>query len=130
MNNNSKTPTTISLEKKKKIELGFALQFVFLIFLIIFIVIEGHKFKILKSDFKQPYFILNFIIVIIFSFIMYFNPYDLINVSDKHRKDMKKATIHAFIAFMISLFAHLDLIYGSFFLVWYFVYATNDDLEL
>jgi len=122
--------TTIAPEKKKKIEYNLVLLFVFLIFLILFITIEGHKFKILKTDFQDPYFVINFIVVVIFSFVMFIDPFNFINVSDKDRKSMRKATIHAFVAFLISLFAHLDLIYGSFFLVWYFVYTTNDDLEL
>ena len=122
--------TTLAPEVKKKVEYNLVLQFVFLIFLILFIAIEGHKFKVLKADFQNPYFVINFVVVIVFSFIMFIDPFNFINVSDKDRKVMKKATIHAFVAFLIALFAHLDLIYGSFFLVWYFVYVTNNDLEL
>ena len=122
--------TTLSPEKKKKVEVGFILQFVFLIFLSIFIITEGHKLKILKNNFQDKFFIINLIVIFIFAAIMYFDPFDIIKVSEKHRKAMKKATIHAVVAFIISLFAHLDLIFGSFFLVWYFVYATQDELEL
>lgn len=121
--------TSPSVINKKKVY-GHILQMVFFIFLLIFILTEGHKFHVITTDFKHPFFIINFVVVILFIIIMYFDPFNFIHVNDKDRKSMKKATIHATIAFIIALFSHLDLIFGSFFLIWYFVYATNDDVEL
>lgn len=122
-------PTLTPSEKKKK-TVFTVLQIVFFLFLFIFVLTEGHKFKVIKNDFKEKYFVINFFVVILFTIIMIYDPFNFIKVNPKDRQAMKKATKHAIIAFIISLFAHLDLIFGSFFLVWYFVYASNDDIEL
>ena len=130
MDTQNKTTTTSTIKKTKIKYINYIVHGMFFMFLTIFLINEGHKIKIIVSDFKEHFFVVNLAIIILFSIIMYFDPYNVIKVNNEDRMAMKTATKHAIIAFIISLFAHLDLIFGSFFLVWYFVYLTDDEVEM
>jgi uncharacterized membrane protein YesL len=87
---------------------------IFLFFSILHI-IYCKKYLLLFNLIKNPLWMISFIIILIWCvFILYF--YDTYN--KLYKLNLKKATRHAIIAFIISILTYLDMRISIFWLVW------------
>tara|TARA_R110002111_G_C5934036_1_gene367060 strand:- start:281 stop:544 length:264 start_codon:yes stop_codon:yes gene_type:complete len=79
------------------------------------IVYDEKKIMKLKEDFNKPVFVIFFtcIVTIIILGLNYGS------------KRIRNAILHATIAFIIAVLAHLDMVFSAFFLVGIFVYYTD-----
>ncbi len=79
---------------------------------------DEDKWKIVKKDFSSISFIGFFLIILALT---------IIGLNSNNKK-IKTSTRHALVAFLIAYLAHLDMVFGAFFLVGIFVYFTDDNL--
>jgi hypothetical protein len=84
---------------------------------LVFIARDENKMKLIKKDFTNTQFLIFFAAIVALSVIGLW----------KGSPRVRKATQHAFVAFMIAYLAHIDMIFFAFFLVGIFVYFTGDD---
>ena len=96
---------------------------IFIIFLIYFIltifyIFKMNKHKIIHHLFINPFWIISFILIILWTiFVFKFNAIGLIDKDSSRLEDMKDATIHGIIGFIISLFAYIDVTIPVFWLI-------------
>ena len=78
---------------------------------------------------KRPEWTISLIIISLWSlYILKFNAYTLLDETPQEKRKFKIATIHAIIAFIIALFAYIDLTIPVFWLVLFVVYYIGKDL--
>lgn len=102
------------VEKIKSKEFLISLMLIFIIIGII-VLKDENKLVIIKKDFQSPLFIGFFMVIVGVSII------GLLSSNNR----LKTSVRHAIIAFLIAYFAHLDAVFGSFFIVGAFVYFTE-----
>tara|TARA_Y100000389_G_C17444908_1_gene510956 strand:+ start:1774 stop:2106 length:333 start_codon:yes stop_codon:yes gene_type:complete len=79
-------------------------------------IIHKHKYKNIKALIADPFFIISLSMIILWIiYIYYFNGYGLIN--NEKLYNIKTATFHGMIAFIIALFAHIDVTIPVFWLI-------------
>ena len=96
---------------------------IFIVFLIYFIltifyIFHTNKHKIVHNLFRNPLWVFSFILIVLWSiYILKFNAIGLIYEDSSRLEDMKDATIHGIIGFIIALFAHIDVTIPVFWLI-------------
>ena len=93
---------------------------IFLIYFIltIFYIFQINKYKIVYHLFTNPLWFFSFIIIILWNiYIFKFNAIGLIQEDSSRLQDMKNATFHGAIGFIIALFAHIDVTIPVFWLI-------------
>ena len=94
------------------------------ILLSIFLLIEEKKQKALYILINDKFWIVNTIIIILFYLFIHFSP-SLKKLDSEKREKLKDAAQKAIIAFIIAVFASLDLTIVPFWFVFSFAYFTD-----
>ena len=120
-------------EVKEKIKTNEIIKFLLAVFSLIIItivsIIINKNQKHALNFITNKYFLISFIVIIIFSYYVMFVLYE--NDEEGDKKDLKKkrvkiATKHAFIAYVISIFTHIDsIILAPFLLIWIISYFLD-----
>lgn len=110
--NNSPSP---SEKYEKKYEIPHALPYILFLVIVIYIAYMDNKHKIIIKDFSKFKFSFFVGVIIIVSIIIFFTG----------SKKAKFAARHAIVAFIIAYFAHLDLIFATYFLVFIVYYFSQ-----
>jgi len=96
------------------------ISIIFLVYTILtmFYIFHTHKYKLVQHLFSNPFWLVSFIIIILWSiYVFKFNAVGLLHNDSKRLQDMKDATLHGGIGFIIALFAHIDVTIPVFWLI-------------
>ena len=86
--------------------------------------------KVALEFLKSKRFITHFSLILIIIFLINFKMYKLKkNGENNARKRLKSALEQAFVAFLIAVFARLDIVFLPFYFVFILVYFVHPNLE-
>lgn len=103
-----------------------------LMIILIPVFIAKGKIDTIKNDFSNPYFHIGLVTIIVFLLITYIYIKILREGDDEDKERanrMINAVRHGIIALFISYFAHLDMIFASFGVVYIFSYIGTKNKE-
>lgn len=83
---------------------------------VVYILFDEKKAPQLRKDFSDVKFVIFALIILAIS---------IWGIFISKNKRIQTATRHAFIAFLIAYFAHLDMVFAAFFIVGILVYFTD-----